>query len=76
MHEDLFVNEPIFRAMDVHNNHIGMELFMRMLDGIHRQFFETSFFIEPLLKMADEAVLISQISDIERGKLVIIEDKN
>lgn len=76
MHEDLFVNEPIFRAMDVHNNHIGMELFMRMLDGIHRQFFETSFFIEPLLKMTNEAVLISQISDIEKDKLVIIEDKN
>lgn len=49
MHEELFPNQPLQKKMDLHNNEVGMKLFMEMLQGIHRQFFEPSFFI-PILK--------------------------
>lgn len=74
LHEDLFINEPILRAMDLHNNQIGINLFMEMLNGIHRQFFERSFFIEPLLNKTKNAVLISKIEDIIPEKMAITED--
>lgn len=74
LHEDLFINEPILRAMDLHNNQIGIDLFMKMLHGIHRQFFETSFFIEPLLQLSQNAVLISEIEQIQAEKMAITED--
>ena len=76
LYEELFVNEEIARAMDLHNNQIGMDLFMTMLEGIHRQFFETLFFMEPLYKKSQEAKLISSIEEIEEGRMVIIEDEN
>lgn len=72
-HENIFVNEPLLRAMDLHNNQIGMVLFMQMLRGIHRQFFEVNFFITPLLKMSEEAVFITQINEIKGDKMVIVE---
>lgn len=74
MHEDLFINEPLLRAMDLHNNQIGMDLFMQMLGGIHRQFFERSFFIEPLLNKTQKAVIISNIDEIIPEKMVITQD--
>lgn len=74
MHEDLFVNEPLLRAMDIHNNQIGMELFMQMLEGIHRQFFETSFFIKPLLQKTKNAILITKIDEILSREMVVTED--
>ena len=76
MHEGLFVNELVARAMDLHNNQIGMNLFMTMLEGIHRQFFETLFFIEPLYEKSQEAKLIFSIEEIEEGRMAIIEDVN
>ena len=76
LHEELFVNEQIARAMDLHNNQIGMNLFMTMLEGIHRQFFETLFFMEPLYEKSQEAKLISSIEEIEEGRMAIIEDVN
>ena len=76
MHEELFVNEEVARAMDLHNNQIGMDLFMTMLEGIHRQFFETLFITDPLYKKSQEAKLISSIEEIEEGRMVIIEDEN
>ena len=76
LHEELFVNEKIVRAMDLHNNQIGMDLFMTMLEGIHRQFFETLFFTDPLYKKSQEAKLIFSIEEIEEGRMVIIEDEN
>jgi hypothetical protein len=36
--------------MDLHNNAIGIQFFESLLPGIHRQFFETSFFINGLSK--------------------------
>ena len=76
MHEELFVNELVARAMDLHNNQIGMNLFMMMLEGIHRQFFETLFFMELLYEKSQEAKLISSIEEIEEGRMAIIEDIN
>ncbi len=58
MHEDLFPNEPLETKMDLHNNQIGMNLFMEMLDGIHRQFFETNFFVEKLKEMTKNAEIL------------------
>lgn len=74
MHEDLFINEPLLRAMDLHNNKIGMDLFIRMLKGIHRQFFETSFFIDELKLLSQNAILITSEKEIIENQMVITEE--
>lgn len=74
MHEYLFINEPLLRAMDLHNNQIGMDIFMEMLKGIHRQFFETLFFSDLLYDLSQNAKLISSIDEIVNGQMAIIED--
>lgn len=73
LHEDLFQNPPLERKMDTHNNQVGMNLFKEMLSGIHRQFFETSFFVEKLKPMAEKAVLINSLNFDARGQLVFLE---
>ncbi|WP_052911402.1 DUF6973 domain-containing protein [Riemerella anatipestifer] len=55
LHEELFPNEPLEKAMDLHNNKVGRDYFMSLLKGIHRQFFETSFFVEELKAKANNA---------------------
>ncbi|WP_018675628.1 DUF6973 domain-containing protein [Riemerella columbina] len=50
LHEELFPNPPLEKAMDLHNNKVGRAYFISLLPGIHRQFFETSFFIDGLKK--------------------------
>ena len=54
MHEDLFPNEPLQRKMDLHNNKVGRDYFMQLLPTIHRQFFETSFFVDQLLALTQQ----------------------
>lgn len=61
MHEELFPNEPLETKMDLHNNKVGMDYFMSLLPGVHRQFFESSFFIKELQKKTEEAVLITSL---------------
>ena len=73
MHENLFVNEPLQRAMDIHNNQVGMDFFIRLLPTIHRQFFETSFFTTQLFELSQNAKLVSTIEDYETEKLVVLE---
>ena len=72
MHEELFVNEQIARAMDLHNNQVGRGLFLQMLPTIHRQFFERSFFINPLLKLTDNAEILNNKNNISKNSLVYI----
>lgn len=74
MHEDLFVNETLQRAMDVHNNQFGMDYFFELLPGIHRQFFETAFFSEPLYQKALQAKKIAEISELDKNHLVYIDE--
>ena len=74
MHEDLFPNEPLETKMDLHNNRIGMDYFMSLLPGVHRQFFESSFFIEGLQKKLENAVLIKSIDEeVDRDVLIYLE---
>lgn len=63
LHEELFPNPPLERKMDTHNNKVGMDLFMSMLNGIHRQFFETSFIIEKLDAKVETAKLLSSLEE-------------
>ncbi|GAB2762952.1 hypothetical protein GCM10010465_04980 [Actinomadura fibrosa] len=69
LHERLSPNERLAKAMDLHNNRIGRELF-----------FNNSYKkeeIESLLqKMAKEAVQVRNLKEIEesREKLVFIEE--
>lgn len=74
MHENLFPNELLLREMDIHNNQIGMEIFMSKLKGIHRQFFETNFFVDEMMMLSREAKLITKIEQIEPHRMVIVED--
>lgn len=74
MHEDLFPNKPLETKMDLHNNQVGMDYFMSLLPGVHRQFFESSFFIEELQKRTKAGVLIKSIDeDIEKDVLIYLE---
>lgn len=74
LHEELFPNEPLEKKMDLHNNQVGMDLFMELLAGVHRQFFETSFFIDHLLQKIKTAKILTNSSGIIEGELVYLND--
>lgn len=76
LHEDLFPNKPLQKKMDLHNNKIGMDFFMELLPGIHRQFFETSFFIEELKEKTKNAKVLKNLNDNFEDSLVYLEDAN
>ncbi|MDO5615368.1 MAG: hypothetical protein Q4G16_04200 [Cruoricaptor ignavus] len=76
LHEELFPNHPLETKMDLHNNKVGMDLFMEMLQGIHRQFFETSFFVEHLLKKVNTAKVLHSLHDDFPNDLVYLEEEN
>ncbi len=71
MHEELFPNEPLETKMDLHNNKVGMDYFMSLLPGVHRQFFESSFFVNELRKRTKNAVLLKSL-DEQVGNDVLI----
>ncbi len=73
LHEELFPNTPLERMMDLHNNQVGMDLFMEMLEGIHRQFFEPSFIVEKLDEKIKNALLITSVKDISENRMVYLE---
>ena len=74
LHEELFPNEPLETKMDLHNNKVGMDYFMEMLPGIHRQFFEKSFFVEELQRKTAQAKLLQDLDDEFDGFLVYLKD--
>lgn len=74
LHEELFPNEPLETKMDLHNNKVGMDYFMEMLPGIHRQFFEKSFFVEELQRKTAQAKLLKHINDDFDSYLVYLEE--
>ncbi|QFG54267.1 DUF6973 domain-containing protein [Chryseobacterium sp.] len=74
LHEELFPNKPLEKKMDLHNNKVGMDLFMKLLQGIHRQFFETSFFVEHLMTKTKTAVILSDINQNPGEELVYLEE--
>ncbi|MEJ5103359.1 DUF6973 domain-containing protein [Chryseobacterium sp. MYb328] len=74
MHEELFPNQPLETKMDLHNNKFGMDYFMELLPGIHRQFFEKSFFVDGLVKKMDDAKVLRNLDDDFEGHLVYLED--
>ena len=74
MHEELFPNQPLETKMDLHNNKIGMDLFMEMLPGIHRQFFEKSFFINALFEKLKTALIIRNVEDDPGNELVYLTE--
>lgn len=72
-HEDLFPNEPLETKMDLHNNLVGLELYSEMLSEVHRQFFETNFFVEKLTKLTEKAVKIDSQTELRKGTLVYLD---
>ena len=73
LHEELFPNEPLQTQMDLHNNKVGMDLFMELLPGIHRQFLETGFFIDVLLKKTKTAAVLRHPDENHGKELVYLE---
>ena len=73
LHEELFPNEPLEKQMDLHNNAVGINLFLELLPTIHRQFFETSFFVEALFKKVKTAVILKEKDDFDENELVYLK---
>lgn len=76
MHEEIFPNAPLEKTMDLHNNRVGMNLFMEMLAGIHRQFFETGFFVDKLFEKTRHAVILKDLHQDAGNELVYLLDEN
>ena len=74
LHEELFPNEPLEKKMDLHNNKVGMDLFMEMLKGIHRQFFETNFFVDQLFEKTKTAKVLKNLNDEFGNELVYLKE--
>lgn len=75
MHEDLFPNEPLQRKMDLHNNKVGRDYFMQLLPTIHRQFFETSFFVDQLLALTQHIKTVKSEDETFGFELIMIDEK-
>lgn len=75
LHEDLFPNEALQTKMDLHNNEIGRQYFMSLLPGIHRQFFETGFFVDKLLELTKNAKTLKYIDQEFGFELVKLDEK-
>ena len=73
LHEELFPNRPLEKKMDLHNNQVGLDYFMDLLPGIHRQFFETGFFVEALLEKTKTAAVLNAEVEPTAGVLVFLE---
>lgn len=73
MHEELFPNEPLEKMMDLHNNQIGLDYFMSILPGIHRQFFEKGFFIDTLKQKTKDAVILESVHQELDDRLVYLK---
>lgn len=75
MHEELFPNKPLETKMDLHNNKVGMDYFMELLPGIHRQFFEKGFFIDAFIDKMKDAKVLKSVDDNFDGFLVYLDEK-
>lgn len=75
LHEDLFPNEPLEKKMDLHNNKVGMDLFMELLPGIHRQFFETNFLVEKLFVKTKTAKVLTDLEEDWGSDLVYLQQE-
>ena len=73
LHEQLFPNKPLERKMDLHNNQVGITLFEELLPGIHRQFFETTFFVEKLKQKTETAKILEHVDDDFGNELVYLD---
>lgn len=73
LHEELFPNEPLLKKMDLHNNQVGRDYFMKILPTIHRQFFETQFFVAPLREMTENILLLTSLEQEPGNRLVKVE---
>lgn len=74
LHEELFPNRPLERKMDLHNNLVGLNMFMTMLKGIHRQFFEVGFLVEQLFVKTKTAKVLKNINEEHGEELVYLDD--
>ena len=74
LHEELFPNEPLETKMDLHNNKVGMDFFMEMLQGINRQFFEKIFFVDQLFEKTKTAKVLKNLNEEFGNELVYLKE--
>lgn len=74
LYEDLFPNDPMETFMDLHNNQEGIDLFMSLLPGVHRQFVESSFFVDKLFAKTKTAISIADVQEAVKGELVFLKN--
>ena len=71
MHENLFPNEPLARAMDIHNNHLGVHYFKRYGKQDEEQI------VTLLRDLIKESVQIKELKELEmipKDKMVHLEN--
>ena len=71
MHEDLFPNKSLARAMDLHNNHLGVHYFDKW--G-YRQELEIVMFFKDLTKESIKVENIEELEMISKDRMVYIEN--
>lgn len=59
MHEDLFPNDPLARAMDLHNNKVGRYIFQKNSDRLEEDM------IRVILKLSGQSVMISSTEELK-----------
>jgi len=72
LHEKLAPNEPLETAMDLHNNHIGRQVFME--EKLHEK--DINGAMEILLKKMKTSIRVENLSQVKQAKneFVHIED--
>lgn len=70
MYENVSVNEPLERAMDLHNNEVGIQVFLRDFDQKEAQI------VQKLKEMAQNAVIFNSLEELNQHeqKLVYLKD--
>lgn len=72
-HEDLFPNEELARAMDLHNNKVGRTVFRKHVEQ------EEKDMIQLILERTEQSILVSSMEELlnlNEEQLVHIEIKN
>ncbi|MEM9362734.1 MAG: hypothetical protein AAGA43_08870 [Bacteroidota bacterium] len=65
-HEEAFVNQPLARAMDLHNNAVGRYLFSKNASALLEEL------VDILLDMTNQSVLVQSEKEIDPNQMSLV----